>query len=99
MVGADKRATSTALAGSLGQIGGIVSALVFPSKDGPQYVPGMSVNIAFLAMGLAMAAWFTGWARWENAQRDKGRRDHLRSLSLDEQGQLGEKHPDFRFTL
>lgn len=99
MVGSDKRGTSTALAGSLGQIGGIVSALVFPIKDGPQYVPGMSVNIAFLVMGLAMALWFTGWARWENAQRESGRRNHLLSLPEEEQRELGERHPDFRFTL
>ncbi|RMJ15784.1 hypothetical protein CDV36_004541 [Fusarium kuroshium] len=34
-----KRGTVAAFAGSMGQIGGIISALAFPKKDAPQYVP------------------------------------------------------------
>lgn len=99
VVGHNKRGTSTGFAGSMGQFGGIISALAFPKKDSPQYVPGMSVNVAFLVVGIASASWLWAWGRWENAQRDKGRRDHLLSLPQDEQDALGENHPNFRFTL
>lgn len=83
----------------MGQIGGIISALAFPKKDGPQYVPGISINIGFLTAGLigALSLWvFLGY---ENKQREAGKRDHLRELSQEEQDNLGEKHPDFRYTL
>lgn len=62
------------------------------------YVPGASINIAFCVVGIIAALWLSGWARWENRQREMGRRDHRRQLSEEEQADLGEKHPDFRFT-
>lgn len=82
----------------MGQIGGVVSAVAFPKKDGPQYVPGTAINVAFLAVGLVFALWLWGWSRWENKQRDMGRRDHLRELPESELALLGERHPDYRFT-
>lgn len=94
-----KRGTITAYAGSIGQLGGIISAVVFPSKDGPQYVPGISTCIAFQVLGIIAAA--NLWIRcaYENRQRDLGNRDYLRQLSREEQDKLGENHPDFRYTL
>ncbi|RSM18517.1 hypothetical protein CDV31_002653 [Fusarium ambrosium] len=58
-----KRGTVAAFAGSMGQIGGIISALAFPKKDAPQYVPGMSINVGFLALGIVAALWLWFWAR------------------------------------
>lgn len=94
-----KRGTITAYAGSVGQLGGIISAVVFPSKDGPQYIPGMSTCIAFQVLGIIAAA--NMWIRCacENRQRDLGIRDYLRQLPQEEQDKLGENHPDFRYTL
>ncbi|KAL1845109.1 hypothetical protein VTK73DRAFT_1119 [Phialemonium thermophilum] len=99
VVGSVKRGTLTAFAVSCGQLGGIISAVVYPSKDSPQYVPGISTCVAFQVVGILAACnmWF--WARHENQQRDLGRRDHLRELAEDEIAKLGEKHPDFRYTL
>jgi hypothetical protein len=37
--------------------------------------------------------------RWENKQRDAGKRDHvLDGLSQEEIEELGHTHPSFRFT-
>lgn len=98
VAGANKRGTLTAWASSVGQLGGIISALAFPSKDGPQYVPGIMINVGLSALGVVCAVWLSGWAVWENRQREMGKRDHLRQLPQEELENLGEKHPDFRFT-
>lgn len=99
VVGNVKRGTVTAFAGSVGQVGGIISALVFPSSDGPAYVPGISVCIGFQVMGILAAVNMWICCRWENKQRDLGKRDYLRELPQEEVDKLGEKHPDFRYTI
>lgn len=99
VVGHTKRGTVTAFAGTLGQFGGIISAIAFPSKDGPRYLPGIIICIAFQAVGVVAAINMWVFCSYENRQRAAGKRDHLRELSQEEQDQLGEKHPDFRYTL
>lgn len=99
VVGNVKRGTLTAFAISCGQLGGIISAVVFPEKDSPQYVPGISTCIAFQVVGVATAIAMMLACRWENRQRDLGKRDHRRDLPEDEVKMLGERHPDFRYTL
>ncbi|KAL1887322.1 hypothetical protein Sste5346_010304 [Sporothrix stenoceras] len=99
VIGYTKRGTVTAFAVSCGQVGGIISAVVFPSKNAPQYVPGISTCIGFQALGLLTVANMWWWCRWENKQRDAGKRDHLRQLSAEDQEKLGELHPDFRYML
>ncbi|CAG9982866.1 unnamed protein product [Clonostachys byssicola] len=99
VVGNVKRGTLTAFAVSCGQIGGIISALVFPSNDGPQYIPGVSVCIAFQVTGIIAAINMWVCCAWENRKREAGKRDHLRNLTEAEINDLGEKHPDFRYTL
>ncbi|KAL7625890.1 High-affinity nicotinic acid transporter [Parahypoxylon ruwenzoriense] len=94
-----KRGTITAFAGALGQFGGIISALVFPSKDGPQYLPGIMTCMAFQVAGIIAAINMWIFCSYENKQRDAGKRDHLRELAQEEQDKLGENHPDFRYTL
>ncbi|KAF4983835.1 hypothetical protein FZEAL_841 [Fusarium zealandicum] len=98
VVGNVKRGTVTAFSVSCGQIGGIISALIFPKKDEPYYVPGMSVCIAFQVLGIMAAVNMWICCRHENRQRDMGKRDHLRELSQEDLDSLGERHPDFRYT-
>lgn len=43
----------------------------FPSAEGPQYIKGASINIAFNALGLIIAVIMTIYFRWENRRRDK----------------------------
>jgi hypothetical protein len=89
----------TAFTSSVGQMGGITSALIFPESDGPYYVPGVSVCIGLCAAGFVVAGCIWFFNSLENKARDAGRRDHLRDLPRDQQNKLGEKHPDFRYTL
>ncbi|KAI5857497.1 major facilitator superfamily domain-containing protein [Durotheca rogersii] len=95
----NKRGTITAFAGTLGQLGGIISALVFPLKDGPQYLPGIMTCIAFQIAGIIAAINMWAICAYENRQREAGKRDYLRELPREERDKLGEKHPDFRYTL
>ncbi|KAJ9640749.1 hypothetical protein H2204_003038 [Knufia peltigerae] len=99
VAGRTKRGTLTAAASSLGQVGGIISALIFPNSDKPYYVPGGSVCVGFAAAGcvVCLTMWF--FLSMENKMRKAGKRDHLRSLPQEEQYKLGEKHPDFRYTM
>ncbi|CRK33768.1 hypothetical protein BN1708_006143 [Verticillium longisporum] len=99
LVGNVKRGTATAFAISCGQLGGIISAVVFPAKDEPQYVAGISTCIAFQAVGIAMAVIMWVCCRRENRARERGEREYRRNLPEDEVRRLGEKHPDFRYTL
>lgn len=98
-VGKTKRGTLTAFATACGQIGGIISAVIFPSNDGPYYVPGVSVCISLAALGIALTVIMGGILYKENSDRAAGKRDHLRELPREEVAKLGEHHPDFRYTI
>lgn len=55
--------------------------------------------IALQIAGIIAAVNLWACCYYENKQRDAGKRDYLRELSQEEQDRLGEKHPDFRYTL
>lgn len=99
VVGRAKRGVISAVSVATGQVGGIIVAMVFPKSDGPMYVPGMSTCIAFAFIGICSASWMWAYGNWENKNREMGKRDHLRELPEADQQLLGEKHPDFRFTI
>ncbi|KAM0327475.1 hypothetical protein ACHAQA_005763 [Verticillium albo-atrum] len=99
VVGNVKRGTATAFAISCGQLGGIISAVVFPIKDEPQYVPGICTCIAFQILGIATAINMWVCCKKENRAREKGERDYRWDLPEEEVCKLGEKHPEFRYTL
>lgn len=98
-VGRTKRGTLTAFATACGQVGGIISAVIFPKKDSPYYVPGVSICISFAALGIFMTILMGGILWKENRNRAAGKRDHLRQLPREEVAKLGEDHPDFRYTI
>jgi hypothetical protein len=79
--------------------GTLIASVAFPKSDGPRYVPGISTCIVFSFSGILAAIVMWVCCGIENRARETGKRDHLRQLSEDEQEQLGEKHPDFRYTL
>jgi len=89
----------TGFAGGFAQLGGIIASVSFPSKDGPRYVPGIATCIAFSFSGIVAAVIMWVSCGLENRAREAGKRDHLRLLPEEEQAKLGEKHPDFRYTL
>ncbi|KAI7876438.1 MFS general substrate transporter [Lichtheimia hyalospora FSU 10163] len=84
---------------SLGELAGIVSSWTYLPSQAPEYTTGNQINLAMGALVLVCAAACSFYMKWENTQRDKGKRDHvLHGLSQDQIDQLGHKHPQFRFT-
>ena len=90
--------------GSAFQIGGgncaaLVSSNVFISKQAPKYPVGFGVGFALNMMaGICCTALFLG-LRAENKRRDQGQRGYRFDLPAHEQENLGDDHPDFRYTL
>ena len=90
--------------GSAFQIGGgncaaLVSSNVFISKEAPKYPTGFGVGFALnMLAGICCIVLFFG-LKAENARRDQGRRDGRLALPPDEQDNLGDDHPSFRYTL
>jgi hypothetical protein len=48
---------------SIGQCLSVLAAFLFPTHEGPQYIKGCTVNIAFQALGFFLAIFMTIWYR------------------------------------
>ncbi|GAA5895002.1 uncharacterized protein JCM6883_002287 [Sporobolomyces salmoneus] len=84
---------------SVGQCLSVLAAFSFPSKEGPHYIKGISLNIAFQALGLLITLAMTTYYRLENRRRDK--HDGGRPLKGVQIEGLHEKYdlaPSFRYT-
>jgi MFS family permease len=66
-----QRAVALGMLNTIGQCGSIIGSFIFPSSEGPQYVPGVSVNIAFQCFGALVAVLMSLYYRRENARRDR----------------------------
>ncbi|WRT64333.1 uncharacterized protein IL334_001265 [Kwoniella shivajii] len=92
-----QRATSLGMLNSVGQCLSLLAAFLFPTKEGPQYKKGATVNIAFQALGLLLVLAMTTYYRWENKRRDKvegGRPPQGTHLNVVEEYDLA---PGFRY--
>ena len=68
--------------------------------DAPRYLTGHVINLVSGIILVVVTALATLYLRWENKQRDLGRRDHLlEGLNDKEAGDLGHNHPAFRYTV
>lgn len=56
---------------SVGQCLSILASFLFPSEEGPRYIKGAKVNIAFQCLGFAIVLGMTLYYRLENARRDR----------------------------
>lgn len=84
-----------------GNLNGIVSSNIYADKDSPRFIPGHSVVLGYMVVGL-----FGGsiglhlLLRRENALRRAGKRDHwVEGLDEQERLALGDRRPDFLYTL
>ncbi|GAA5823381.1 hypothetical protein JCM10212_005675 [Sporobolomyces blumeae] len=66
-----QKAVSLGMLNSVGQCLSILASFLFPSKEGPRFVKGASLNIAFQALGLLITLGMTTYYRMENRRRDK----------------------------
>ncbi|SGZ11916.1 BQ5605_C028g10466 [Microbotryum silenes-dioicae] len=94
------RAITSALVPAVGTWGSIVATWAYLPKYAPRYKPGNSLNVAAAVMPALIALGITAYCKWENKQRDEGKRDHrLEGLTEAEQVALGFKHPEFRYLI
>ncbi|KAI5918373.1 major facilitator superfamily domain-containing protein [Camillea tinctor] len=94
-----KRAFSSGIQVTLGNIAGIVASNIFLPREAPHYRTGYRVAIAMTWFGgLAATALFAGLLI-ENRKRDAGERDNRLTHPKEELENMGDYHPSFRFTL
>ncbi|PYH76906.1 MFS transporter [Aspergillus uvarum CBS 121591] len=99
--GVYKRGITLGLMIGWGNLNGIVSSNIYRSEDAPRFYPGHGVVLGYLVVFL-----FGGsvtqyiMLRKENRRRLRGERDHrLEGLGSEELEVLGDKRPDFIYTL
>lgn len=49
----------------------MLASYSFPTKQGPKFTKGITLNIAFQALGFALALGMSAYYRWENKRRDR----------------------------
>ncbi|KAI1422053.1 major facilitator superfamily domain-containing protein [Xylaria sp. FL1777] len=94
-----KRAFSSSIQVTVGNIVGVVAANIFLDREAPRYFTGYGVALGFNWLGgIAATALFVGMLI-ENRKREAGERDYRLSRPVEEVRNMGDDHPSFRFTL
>jgi len=92
------RAVSSAYIVTLGTAGGVLATWTYRSTEAPKYPTGHTINLAGQIGVCVLALGGIAYCKWENRQRDMGKRDHrLNGLSEDDIKELGYRHPSFRY--
>ncbi|TCD70815.1 hypothetical protein EIP91_001505 [Steccherinum ochraceum] len=105
MSGHYKRATATALQLAISNSGGFVATFSYTPDQAPKYIRGHSITLAFVAMAWVFMAANVAYCYWENRARASGARQANieKYQELWDTGKtrapIGDRHPDFRFTL
>jgi|SRR5277367_1165888 len=102
--GVYKRAVAVAAVIAWANINGIMSSNVYRSKDAPWYRMADCIVLGYLAIALVGGSILNLiLLSITNKRRDAGgeslRREKLEGLTAAEQRELGDLHPDFRYTL
>lgn len=92
------RSVSTAYVVTLGTAGGILATWTYTSQDAPKYPTGHTINLAGQICVCLLATFGIFYCKWENKQRDLGKRDHrLVGKTAAQIKDLGYRHPEFRY--
>ncbi|KAI0796794.1 MFS general substrate transporter [Abortiporus biennis] len=100
-----KKATAVALQLAIANCGGFVATFSYTADQQPEYKRGHSITLAFVAMAWVFMAANVAYCMWENRARANGRRqgnlDKYQELwdAGKTRAPIGDRHPDFRFTL
>lgn len=94
-----KRGVGAAMQVGLGNVGGIIASLIYLAQEAPYYKTGFSVGLSLVFVCIISSTVFVGYCKWENKQRDQGKRDHRYELPPQQLGNLGDDHPKFRFVI
>jgi sugar phosphate permease len=91
------KAVALGLVNSIGQCFSILASFSFPSSQGPLYIQGMALNLAFsIFTGLLALALFI-ILKMENKRRDSIEGPPPENLSFIDTAQLFDKAPGFRY--
>lgn len=98
MGGHYKRSIASAMQIGFGNCGGLVASNIYLSSEAPTYPTGFGVSLALVwVCGLSCMAFFLYLLR-ENRLRDQGKRGYLYDLPREALDNIGDDHPNFRFT-
>lgn len=98
-----RRATAVALGFIATNLGGIVSTWIFPKSEAPKYKFAARFNLAlncFMLLGIATNIVLLRWRNKEKVEKRDNILADVASLDAKEQYEiLGDRHPDFKYTL
>jgi hypothetical protein len=89
-----KRSVGLPLFYSIGNLSGLISSQLYPSKDGPRYVMGNSVSAGMEAVAIV----FVG-AAWWVLRRRQAKKDKMLAEGATVNGMEGDEALDFKYTL
>lgn len=98
MGGHYKKSFGAALQIGLGNAGGIIGSNIYLAKEAPRYPTGYGTALGLLWLSGLMCTIFYIGLKLENKKRDRGERDYRLSLPQNEVDNLGDDHPEFRFS-
>lgn len=98
MGGHYKRAIAAAVQAGIGNLGGIVASNIFLVKESPRYPTGYGTGMALILFTSLMCTVFFFGLRRENMKRERGDRDYRYQAPIEEQENMGDDHPKFRFS-
>lgn len=97
---ATPRAVASAIVPTLGTVGAVAATWAYLPSTAPEYRPGTILNLCASCLGIVIALGNVFYLRWENRQRDLGRRDHrLDGLVDHDIRKIGSYHPRWRYIL
>ena len=92
-----KMAFASGLQIGLGNVGGVITSLVFSATEVPLYRNGFAVSFGLMVMAALLMVGFIVGLKVENEKRRRGLKDERLLLPKEEVGYLGDDHPEFRF--
>ncbi|KAH8113458.1 MFS transporter [Phellopilus nigrolimitatus] len=100
-----KKATTTALQLMIANTGGFIATFVYTADQAPRYIRGHTISLAFVCLSWVLVAANVLYCIWENKARAEGKRQGNveKYQELWDAGKtrapIGDRSPDFRFTL
>ncbi|KAI0086837.1 MFS general substrate transporter [Irpex rosettiformis] len=101
IAGSNKRAAATGFIFSMGNIGGAISGQIYRAEWAPRYVESHAINF-----GCYVLAFISGVIMWWSYRRDNQLRDKAAGRIVEkgdmlgeDLGELGDRHPSFRYYL
>ncbi|KAH7402102.1 major facilitator superfamily domain-containing protein [Phaeosphaeria sp. MPI-PUGE-AT-0046c] len=91
------RAVAVGVVISIANCSAFIGTFIYLQRDAPKYILGHAVSLGALVITVILATGQVLYLQWENKKRDNGERDHR--LVDEFEGNLGHRHPNFRYTL